>query len=54
MGMGMEGVQICNSKVHEEIRFTPCLPRPPLALGEVADTTSLKRGEDFPDEWAKR
>ena len=30
----------------------PC-PRPSLALGQVADPTSLKRGEDYPDEWAK-
>ena len=31
----------------------PC-PRPPLAPGQEADPTSLKRGEDYPDEWAKR
>ena len=31
----------------------PC-PRPPLAPGQEADPTSIKRGEDYPDEWAKR
>ena len=31
----------------------PC-PRAPLAPGQIADPTSLKRGEDYPDEWAKR
>ena len=31
----------------------PC-PRPPLAPGQIADPTSIKRGEDYADEWAKR
>ena len=31
----------------------PC-PRPPLAAGQRADPTNIKRGEDFPKEWAKR
>ena len=31
----------------------PC-PRPPLAPGQIVDPTSLKRGEDYPNEWAKR
>ena len=31
----------------------PC-PRAPLAPGQVADPTSIKRGEDFPEEWARR
>ena len=31
----------------------PC-PRAPLAPGQVADSTSIKSGEDFPEEWAKR
>ena len=31
----------------------PCL-RPPLAPDQIADPTSLKSGEDYPDEWAKR
>ena len=31
----------------------PC-PRPPLAPGQEADPSSIKRGEQFPAEWAKR
>ena len=31
----------------------PC-PRPPLAPGQEADPTSIRRGEEFPKEWAKR
>ena len=31
----------------------PC-PRPPLAPGQVADPSSIRRGEEFPKEWAKR
>src|SRR3954464_11006707 len=31
----------------------PC-QRPSLAPGQVADPTSIRRGEDFPKEWAKR
>src|SRR5215216_4368213 len=31
----------------------PC-PRPPLAPGQTPDPTSVKRGEDFPDEWEKK
>src|SRR3954468_17441963 len=31
----------------------PC-PRPPLAPGQVADPSSIRQGEDFPQEWAKR
>src|SRR3954464_9299825 len=37
-------------------KFTPnppC-PRAPLAPGQEAGPTSIKRGEDFPEEWAKR
>ena len=32
----------------------PPFPRSPLAPGQVAGPTSLKRGEDYPNEWAKR
>ena len=32
----------------------PPYPRPPLALGQVADPSSIRRGEEFPAEWAKR
>ena len=31
----------------------PC-PRPPLAQRKVADPSSIRRGEEFPKEWAKR
>ena len=31
----------------------PC-PRPPLAPGQVADPSSIRRREGFPAEWAKR
>src|SRR3954467_1513930 len=31
----------------------PC-QRPPLAPGQVADPSSIRRGEEFPQEWAKR
>ena len=31
----------------------PC-PRPPLAPGQEVDPSSIRRGEDFPKEWAKR
>ena len=31
----------------------PC-PRPPLAPGQVDDPSSIRRGEEFPKEWAKR
>ena len=31
----------------------PC-SRPPLAPGQVANPTSIKHGENFPKEWAKR
>src|SRR3954470_6361626 len=50
----MEGVHIRHSKVHEEIRTESSIPKSPLAPGQVADPTSVKRGEDFPEEWAKR
>ena len=32
----------------------PTSPRAPLAPGQVADPTSIKHSEDFPEEWAKR
>ena len=30
----------------------PC-PRPQLAPGQVADLSNIRRGEEFPAEWAK-
>ena len=38
----------------KKFALNPPCPRAPLAPGQVADPTSLKRGEDYPDEWAKR
>ena len=50
----MEGVQVCYTKVYEKFALNPPCPRAPLAPGQEADPTSIKRGEDFPQEWAKR
>ena len=41
-------------KYMKKFALNPRCPRPPLAPGQEADLTSLKRGEDYPDEWAKR
>lgn len=41
-------------KYMKKFALNPPCPRPPLAPGQEADPTSLKRGEDYPDEWAKR
>ncbi len=41
-------------KYMKKFALNPPCPRPPLAPGQDADPTSLKRGEDYPDEWAKR
>ena len=38
----------------KKFAVTPPCSRPPLAPGQEADPTSIKRGEDFPEEWAKR
>ena len=38
----------------KKIALNPPCPRPPLAPDQLADPTRLKRGEDFPYEWAKR
>ena len=37
----------------KKFALNPPCPRPPLAHGQIADPTSLKRGEDYPDEWVK-
>ena len=37
----------------KKFALNPPCPRPPLAPGQIADPTNLKRGEDYPDEWAK-
>ena len=41
-------------KYMKKFALNPPCPRAPLAPGQVADPTSIKRGEDFPEEWAKR
>ena len=41
-------------KYMKKFALNPPCPRLPLAPGQEADPTSLKRGEDYPDEWAKR
>ena len=41
-------------KYMKKFAVTPPCSRPPLASGQEADPTSIKRGEDFPEEWAKR
>ena len=41
-------------KYMKKFALHPPYPRPPLAPGQEADPTSLKRGVDYPDEWAKR
>src|SRR3954471_10365430 len=38
----------------KKFALNPPCPRLPLAPGQVADPTSIKRGEDFPEEWARR
>ena len=41
-------------KYMKKFALHPPCPRPPLAPGQIADPTGLKRGEDYPNEWAKR
>ena len=41
-------------KYMKKFALNPPCPRLPLAPGQLADPTSLKHGEDYPDEWAKR
>ena len=41
-------------KYMKKFALNPPCSRPPLAPGQEADLTSLKRGEDYPEEWAKR
>ena len=41
-------------KYMKKFSLNPPCPRAPLAPGQIADPTSLKRGEDYPDEWVKR
>ena len=41
-------------KYMKKFALHPPCPRPPLAPGQVAHPTSLKRGEDYATEWARR
>jgi hypothetical protein len=41
-------------KYMKEFAVKPPCKRPPLAEGQHADPSSVRRGEDFPEEWAKR
>lgn len=41
-------------KYMKKFALNPPCSRPPLAPGQEADLTSLKRGEDYPEVWAKR
>ena len=40
-------------KYMKKFALNPPCPRPPLAPGQLADPTSLKRGEDYATEWAR-
>src|SRR4051812_31443346 len=41
-------------KYMRKFAVNPPCRRPPLAPGQVADPSSIRRGEEFPKEWAKR
>jgi hypothetical protein len=41
------------SKYMKDFAINPPCNRPPLAPGQTADPTSIRRGEEFPKEWAK-
>src|SRR3954466_8099255 len=41
-------------KYMKKFAVNPPCQRPPLAPGQVADPSSIRRGEHFPKEWAKR
>src|SRR4051812_16936562 len=41
-------------KYMKKFAVNPPCQRPPLAPGQVTDPTSIRRGEEFPQEWAKR
>ena len=42
------------TKYMKKFTLNPPCPRAPLVPGQKADPTSIKHGEDFPEEWAKR
>ena len=41
-------------KYMKKFALNPPCSRPPLVPGQRADPTSLKHGEDYADEWAKK
>ena len=41
-------------KYMKKFALHPPCRRPPLAPGQIANPTSIKSGEDYADEWAKR
>ena len=41
-------------KYMKKFTLNPPCSRPPLRPGQLADPTSLKRGEDYATEWARR
>ena len=41
-------------KYMRKFALNPPCPRAPLAPGQEADPSIIRRGEDYPDEWAKR
>ena len=41
------------SKYMKDFAIKPPCNRPPLAPRQMADPTSIRRGEEFPKEWAK-
>src|SRR3954464_3704882 len=41
-------------KYMRKFALNPPCPRAPLAPGQVSDPTSIKRSEDFAEEWARR
>src|SRR3954464_9452131 len=41
-------------KYMRKVAVNPPCQRPPLAPGQVAEPSSIRRGEEFPQEWAKR
>ena len=41
-------------KYMKKFALNPPCSRPPLRPGQLADPTSLKRGEDYAAEWARR
>src|SRR5215216_6844646 len=54
MDEGMEGYRYVTPKYMKKFAINPPCRRPPLAPGQEVDPSSIRRGEEFPKEWAKR